>query len=171
MRHLIDTAVGQVGRLISDLRPSLCDLEGLWIALETQVRDFSRCGDVSCRWSIDITPGLKAPHGPLAKAVCGIFHELLDNVVRHACASEVEIRISATPSDITLVVKDNGRGAPPSVFDSRDANGVIAMRERVGQFGGWLHIDSHLGSGTTVILTMPLYQETNVPPQLNPSAA
>ena len=161
MRHLIDIAIGQAGRPVSDLRPTLCDLQGLWVALETQVREFSTRGGIHCHWAIDITPGTKAPEGPLATAVFRIFQELLDNVVRHACASEVEVRISATPSDITLLVKDNGRGAPPSVFDGRDANGVMGMRLKAGQFGGWLHIDSQLGTGTTVILSMPLYQARN----------
>ena len=38
----------------------------------------------------------------------------------------------------------------------------MGMRERAGHFGGWLHIDSQMGSGTTVILTMPLYQQGQV---------
>ncbi len=158
MRRLIDTPMDQAGRIAQDLRPSILDLQGLWVALEILARDFALSSQMACQWSVDIVPGLKAPEGPLANAVFRIFQELLDNAARHARASEVEIRISATPSDITLVVKDNGRGAPPSVFDSRDAYGVMAMRERAGQFGGWLHIDSQLGTGTTVILTMPLYQ-------------
>jgi len=79
-------------------------------------------------------------------------------VARHAQASEVHIRISAHASDITVVVKDNGKGAPPSAFDNSDAYGVMGMRERAGHFGGWLHIDSQMGLGTQVILTMPMYQ-------------
>ena len=61
------------------------------------------------------------------------------------------------------MVKDNGRGAPPSAFDSTDAYGVMGMRERAGHFKGWLHIDSQLGQGTTVILTMPPYREPREP--------
>jgi signal transduction histidine kinase len=94
----------------------------------------------------------------MAEAVCSIFDQLLDNIVRHAHPTEVALRVSAHASDLTLVVKDNGRGAPPSAFDRFDAYGVLDMRQRAAQFGGWLHIDSQLGVGTQVILTLPMYQ-------------
>jgi PAS domain S-box-containing protein len=158
MRGLIDGAVDKVGRIITDLRPSVLDHQGLWAALEWQAQDFIDSSDMKCHWAMDITPGLQAPEGPLATAVFRIFQELLSNVARHAQASEVHIRISAHASDITVVVKDNGKGAPPSAFDNRDAYGVMGMRERAGHFGGWLHIDSQMGLGTQVILTMPMYQ-------------
>jgi PAS domain S-box-containing protein len=159
MRGLIDGAVDNLGRIITDLRPSILDHQGLWATLEWQAQDFADSSDTRCLWSMDIAPGLNAPDGPLATAVFRIFQELLSNVARHARATVVEIRISATASDITLLVKDNGRGAPPSSFESADAYGVMGMRERAGHFGGWLHINSQLDLGTTVILTMPLYQE------------
>lgn len=158
MRRLIDTAVDNVGRIITDLRPSILDHQGLWAALEWQAQEFADSSELRCVWSMDIAPDLSEPDSPLASSVFRIFQELLSNVARHAQATQVEIRISATPSDITLVVKDNGRGAPPSAFDSTDAYGVMGMRERAGHFKGWLHIDSQLGQGTTVILTMPLYR-------------
>lgn len=158
MRGLIDRAVGNVGRLITDLRPSILDHQGLWATLEWQLQDFIDASELACDWAIDIAPGLKAPEGPLATAVFRIFQELLSNVARHAHASQVQVRISATASDLTLRVKDNGRGAPPSAFERPDAWGVMGMRERAGHFGGWLHIDSQPGGGTQVILSMPLYQ-------------
>jgi PAS domain S-box-containing protein len=158
MRGLIDGAVDKVGRIITDLRPSVLDHQGLWAALEWQAQDFIDSSDMKCHWSMNVATGLQAPDGPLATAVFRIFQEMLSNVARHAQASEVHIRISAHASDITVVVKDNGKGAPPSAFDSSDAYGVRGMRERAGHFGGWLHIDSQMGLGTQVILTMPMYQ-------------
>ncbi|RZI82582.1 MAG: PAS domain S-box protein [Rubrivivax sp.] len=158
MRGLIDGAVDKVGRIITDLRPSLLDHQGLWATLEWQAQDFMDSSELSCRWAMDIAPGLSAPEGPLATAVFRIFQEMLSNVARHAQATQVDIRISATPSDLTLRVKDNGRGAPPSAFSSPDAYGVLGMRERAGHFGGWLHIDSQLDRGTQLILSMPLYR-------------
>jgi signal transduction histidine kinase len=59
-------------------------------------------------------------------------------------------------------VQDNGKGAPPSAFESSDAYGVMGMRERAGHFGGWLHIDSQMGLGTKVILTIPMYQSMHL---------
>ena len=158
MRGLIDGAVDNVGRIITDLRPSILDHQGLWPTLEWQAQDFKDSSEMRCHWSMEIAPGLSAPEGPLATAVFRIFQEMLSNVARHAQATEVEIRICAMPSDLTVRVKDNGRGAPPSVFNSPTAYGVMGMRERAGHFGGWLHIDSQLDKGTQLILSMPLYQ-------------
>ena len=156
MRSLVDDAVDNVGRIITDLRPSILDHQGLWPTLEWQVQDFIDSSEMKCHWSMDVPASLQAPNGPLATAIFRIFQEMLSNVARHARASEVHIRIRATPSDITLLVKDNGKGAPPSAFERHDAYGVMGMRERAGHFGGWLQIDSEMGQGTQLILSMPL---------------
>ena len=156
MRGLIDNAVDNVGRIITDLRPSILDHQGLWATLEWQVQDFIDSSELRCQWSIDIDPDLPSPDGPLATAIFRIFQEMLSNVARHAQASEVVIRVRASSGDLTLLVKDNGRGAPPSAFERPDAYGVLGMRERAGHHGGWLQISSEPGQGTQVILSMPL---------------
>jgi len=156
MRGLIDDAVENVGRIITDLRPSILDHQGLWATLAWQVQDFIDNGEWVCHWSIDIAPGLAAPEGDQATAIFRIFQEMLSNVARHAQASEVTIRVRATPGDLTLLVKDDGKGAPPSAFERSDAFGVMGMRERAGHHGGWLQIDSEPGQGTQLILSMPL---------------
>lgn len=156
MRSLVDSAVDNVGRIITDLRPSILDHQGLWATLEWQLQDFIDSSELQCHWSMDVPASLQAPDGPLATAIFRIFQEMLSNVARHARASEVHIRIRATPSDITLLVKDNGKGAPPSAFERHDAYGVMGMHERAGHFGGWLQIDSQPGQGTQLILSMPL---------------
>lgn len=156
MRGLIDNAVDNVGRIITDLRPSILDHQGLWATLEWQVQDFIDSSELACEWSIDIEPDLPAPEGPHATAIFRIFQEMLSNVARHAQATEVTIRVRATQGDLTLLVKDNGKGAPPSAFERADAYGVMGMRERAGHHGGWLQITSEPGQGTQVILSMPL---------------
>ena len=64
--------------------------------------------------------------------------------------------VGSPGADLTLLVKDNGKGAPPSAFERSNAFGVMGMRERAGHHGGWLQIDSEPGQGTQVILSMPL---------------
>lgn len=130
--------------------------EGLWAALRAQVLAFAARGAPSCQWSMDLAPGLPAPQGAFASAICQVLDEMLANVLRHARASDVQVRIRATPADITVLVKDNGRGAPPSAFERADALGVAAMRELCGRYGGWLQIDSQPGQGAQLILSMPL---------------
>jgi signal transduction histidine kinase len=149
--------------------PLPLDQQGLWATLAWQAREFAEHADLRCHWSVELAEGLTAPRGPMASAVSGIFEELLSNVGRHARASEVEIRVSATRSGIALLVKDNGRGAPLSVFDRADSLGIVGMRARAERFGGWLHIDSQPGLGTKVILTVPLYQDVRIDQPTQPN--
>ena len=66
------------------------------------------------------------------------------------------IAIQATANDISVSVRDNGRGGDASAFEAADAYGVMGMRERAGHFGGTLRISSTPGRGTCVRLTMPM---------------
>lgn len=147
---------------LPDLQAHLAQ-QGLWATLARQVQDFSGAGPWVCHGSIDIEPGLPPPEGDRAMAICCIFDEMLGNVARHAQANEVTIRVRGAPGDLTLLVKDNGKGAPPSTFERADALGVMGMRERARDHGGWLQIDSEPGQGTQVILSMPLARTVHQP--------
>lgn len=154
MARLIEGAVENVGRIITDLRPSILDHQGLWAALEWQAQEFAEATELACDWRLDANAA--APTGALAIAVFRIFQEMLSNVARHAAASSVRIRIAARPGRLDVEVADDGHGAPRHIFDNPRAYGVLGMRERAGHFGGDLTIDSAPGRGTTVRLRVAL---------------
>jgi PAS domain S-box-containing protein len=156
MGRLIETAVDNVGRIMTDLRPSILDHQGLWAALDWQAQEFAESSELHCDSRLEIAAGTPAPTGTLAIAVFRIFQEMLSNVARHARASAVCIRILAQDELLSIEVSDDGRGAPAAAFDSPRAYGVLGMRERAGHFGGELAISSRPGSGTTVRLRIPL---------------
>jgi PAS domain S-box-containing protein len=156
MGRLIEGAVENVGRIITDLRPSILDHQGLWAALEWQAQEFADASELACDSAISIAAGTPVPDGPLAIAVFRIFQEMLSNVARHAHADAVSIRIVAVDATLSVEVADNGRGAPASAFDSPKAYGVMGMRERAGHFGGNITISSVPDGGTRVHLLMPL---------------
>jgi PAS domain S-box-containing protein len=156
MSRLIDTAVDNVGRIITDLRPSILDHQGLWAALEWQAQEFIDSSELQCDWRLEVDPATAEPPPPQAMAVFRIFQEMLSNVARHAQASAVRIRIEAAPLQLSIAIHDNGRGAAPAAFESPKAYGVMGMRERAGHFGGTVLVDSAPGQGTCVRLVMPL---------------
>lgn len=156
MSGLIERAVENVGRIITDLRPSILDHQGLWAALEWQAEEFSESTEIPCHWHMHIAPGATTPQGPMAIAVFRIFQEMLSNVARHSQASAVTVRLDATRSHLLLEVCDNGRGASACRLAHPRSYGVLGMRERAGHFGGQVTIDSEAGRGTSVRLTMPL---------------
>lgn len=156
MGRMIETAVDNVGRIMTDLRPSILDHQGLWAALEWQAQEFAESSELRCDSQLVIESGTPAPTGSLAIAVFRIFQEMLSNVARHAQAGAVTIRILACDAILTVEVVDDGCGAPVSAFASHRAYGVLGMRERAGHFGGELTIDSGPGTGTAVRLRVPI---------------
>jgi PAS domain S-box-containing protein len=155
MSQQIESAVINVGRIITALRPSILDHQGLWAALEWQAHDFAQSAELALDWSMDVSEQTVLPES-LAMAVFRIFQEMLSNVGRHARASQIQVRIADSDSVLSLYVRDNGCGAPASAFDAPTAYGVMGMRERARHHGGRLSITSELGQGSLFHLRIPL---------------
>ncbi len=155
MSRLIESAVDNVGRIITDLRPSILDHQGLWAALEWLAHELLPAAELALDWQLDLPDGLQLPEAE-AMAVFRIFQEMLSNVLRHARASQVDIRITAQAGQLCLSVRDDGCGAPPQAFEAPDAYGVMGMRERARHFGGQLQISSQTGLGSLFVLRWPL---------------
>jgi PAS domain S-box-containing protein len=156
MGQLIETAVDNVGRIITDLRPSILDHQGLWAALEWQGQEFAETAEIKCEWYMQIDAATVEPSDAKAMAIFRIFQEMLSNVGRHARANSMRICIDARPEHLTIQVVDDGCGAAPESFDNPKAYGVLGMRERAGHFGGAVDICSAPGAGTRVLLEIPL---------------
>ncbi len=163
MGRMIDRAVDNVGRIITDLRPSILDHQGLWAALEWQALEFIDSTELQRELTVHVTRGVAPPAGVVGErwAICvfRIFQEMLSNVARHAKARTVRIRLLVdSPPDpvLHLEVEDDGIGATPEQLAAPNRYGVMGMRERAGHFGGTVSIRSAPRRGTRVLLTMPL---------------
>ena len=78
--------------------------------------------------------------------------EVLNNVVRHAQASEVQLRNDVTDQKLTIALVDDGRGFVPG--DADDGEGLENLRRRLAENGGACEIVSHPGHGTTVTFSI-----------------
>jgi PAS domain S-box-containing protein len=154
MSRLIENAVVNVGRIITDLRPSILDHQGLWGALEWQAREFVQSAEQELKWCMEVDEQRVLPE-PMAMAVFRIFQEMLSNVGRHARAGTVDVDIVEREGWLHLSV-DDGCGALAQAFESAQAYGIMGMRERARHFGGVIDIDSQPGRGTRMRLSMPL---------------
>jgi len=158
MSRLIESAVDNVGRIITDLRPSILDHQGLWAALEWQAHDFAQSAELALDWAMQGTEGVELPE-PMAMAVFRIFQEMLSNIGRHARASGLDVRIRVQGPALAISVQDNGCGASAQSFEASTAYGVMGMRERARHFGGQLEISSEIGVGSLIRLRMPILKE------------
>jgi signal transduction histidine kinase len=84
---------------------------------------------------------------------------MLSNVGRHACATQIDVRILANADHLSVRVQDNGKGATTQAFEAPTAYGVMGMRERARPFGGHIHIESEPGKGSVFALHMPLHHD------------
>ncbi len=166
MGRLIDTAVDNVGRIITDLRPSILDHQGLWAALEWQAQEFIESSELDATLQLHVNAGVAPPEGGQAIGVFRIFQEMLSNVARHSHARSVRINIAVDgpPEPVLYMdVRDDGVGAAAQALADPHSFGVIGMRERAANLGGRLTIDSAPGQGTRVRLVMPLQEAAAEP--------
>ncbi len=84
--------------------------------------------------------------------------ELLVNVVKHAQASRVLLKIHRDEKGLGISVEDNGQGFNPKVFRASEtkAFGLFSIRERLRHLRGYLRVDAAPGGGTRVTLWAPL---------------
>ncbi|HEX3627171.1 MAG TPA: triple tyrosine motif-containing protein [Verrucomicrobiae bacterium] len=80
-----------------------------------------------------------------------VVKEALNNIVRHARATEVCLRVTISQNQLNIVIQDNGRGFenPP---DNTTCDGLRNMRQRMEEIGGRFELDSRPGAGTRIAL-------------------
>jgi ligand-binding sensor domain-containing protein/signal transduction histidine kinase len=83
------------------------------------------------------------------------FKESVNNVVKHAQATEVHVRLQLNPESFTLEIEDNGRG-PAGAEQKSGRNGLRNMRKRMEDVGGNFSIGPAAGQGTMVRLSAPI---------------
>lgn len=153
--HLDDT-IQAVRRIATELRPGILDSFGLSAALEWQANDFATRSGLAC--SVDITASDPSPdpEQEYSTVFFRIFQETLTNVIRHAQATRVEVRLFEEDDHLVMSVRDNGRGIAPHEIAKAGSNGLVGMRERAKLIHGELTFDGAPGAGTTVTLRAPL---------------
>lgn len=152
---LLDAAVDTVRRVITDLRPSVLDQLGVWTALEWYAEQTEARSGFSCRVSIDASAAELVLEPERSTALFRILQETLNNVARHADASEVEIRVSHDAGSIRMEIEDNGKGIDAGQMPNRKSWGIAGMVERARYFGGDIRI-ADTSHGTLVVLRLPL---------------
>lgn len=93
---------------------------------------------------------LLPPH--VASEVLNIIREALNNVIRHAAATHVDVSLTLAGQSLSATVRDNGRGFSQNGLTIRTGFGLTSMRERAEKLGGRLTIASTPGVGTVVSL-------------------
>ncbi len=150
--RLADSALENVRALILELRPEVLEREGLTAALTKQVQETCARHQLQATCELGEEPDL-----PLEakEALYWIAQEALNNVIRHAKAKHVVVRLHQTADAVVLEVYDDGVGFSPSTPVPGHL-GRQSMQERAARLGGTLDITSRPGEGTCVQATIGL---------------
>lgn len=157
MLQLIDSTIKTVKRISSELRPVMLDDLGLIAAIEWQAGEFQKRTGIVC--DVHFSPGDIILDKAVSTTIFRIFQEALTNVIRHAGATKVTVRLEEKDGQIFLFVKDNGKGITEEQKKNPGSFGLIGIRERVHFFGGEAGINGGPGKGTTLSISIPLVKE------------
>jgi two-component system NarL family sensor kinase len=152
-RELVDLTLGEARAAISGLRPPVLDDLGLAGGLASLARSIGQ---------LDVDVELADVRLPdhIELALYRIAQECLQNVIKHAQASNARLTFTADGERAKLEIIDNGVGFDtfehPLGADEMGGYGLLSMAERAEIVGGRLNIRSRPGSGTIVTATIPL---------------
>jgi signal transduction histidine kinase/CHASE1-domain containing sensor protein len=151
----IDATIRSVRHIINDLRPNVLDL-GLNAAVDWQVADFKNRTGIACFLSDDDTE-LRVDDR-CATAFFRILQESLNNIARHAKATEVHIELRLRENMLSMSIHDNGIGLQPDSRNRQGSFGLVGIEERVTILGGTFSINSFPGGGTLLQVRVPIAQ-------------
>ena len=144
----IDTNVNFLAR---ELRPPELDTLGLAAALGRHVREWADRTGVHA--DVNVTRAMRQVPSDVEVMFYRIAQEALNNVARHAQATQVDVVLEDRGESTVLIIEDNGRGFDPS--QQTGSLGLLGMRERASLVGATLDIESAAGKGTTIFLNYP----------------
>lgn len=154
MARLLDDTMDVVHRISTELRPGVLDELGLEEAVEWQLEEFRKRTGIACRFETGLI-GASIDRA-VSTAVFRVLQELLTNVVRHARANAVRVRLWAENARLALEVEDDGCGIPSGRVFAPRSFGLLGIRERVTNVGGSVAIHGVPGRGTEVSISIPL---------------
>jgi signal transduction histidine kinase len=160
-RGLTVRTLEELHRLIFDLRPSVLDDLGLLSAIRWYAERHLEPRGIAVRCEFSGIGSRLMPE--LETALFRVAQEAITNIAKHSGAETVLIQCLERDDQISIEIEDDGHGFSPESLPPPAARerglGLLGMRERVELFGGTLELDSALGSGTRIAVTVPIVQE------------
>jgi PAS domain S-box-containing protein len=156
---ILERAIAETRTLSHLLHPPLLDEAGFASAASWFVAGFSQRSGIPV--SLDLPPDLQRLPDVIEIALFRVLQESLTNVHRHSRAKSAEISVDVDAEQVTIEIRDHGRGMPPHVIRQIEAEtsklgvGLAGMRERIHELGGRFVVSSD-DRGTTVQASIPL---------------
>jgi signal transduction histidine kinase len=160
------TRIGEIGQqalnemrlLVYELRPVALETEGLIGALRQRLDAVEQRAGVGARLVMEGEAGTVKLPATLEEALFRIAQEALNNALKHAAPTSVEVRLHVDGGDtgqrVQLQVTDDGQGFDPQAVRDKGGMGLVSMHERAEKIGAELTIRSAPGEGTRVMVVV-----------------
>ncbi len=153
-RVLVRNCIAEARRYVWDLRSQALEKNDLPTALNEAARRLT--AETSVQAQVQVSGTFRPLNSSLEDNLLRIGQEAINNAVKHAQPERILINLKFDAKNVQLSIRDDGHG-----FDARTQNtdgrfGLVGMRERAEQIGGSLSIRSENGSGTEVVVTVPI---------------
>ncbi len=155
-RKMARHSLTEARRSVMDLRASVLEGQDLAAALHSGAQLWTAGSGVQVH--VDVSGAQNGLPQEFEQHLLRIAQEAVTNVLKHAGASEIWLKLHTEARKLYLRIVDNGHGFEHhDVFSSLGGHfGLIGMRERAERLGGELHLKSHPGEGTQVEVMVPL---------------
>ncbi len=152
-KALASDVIKEVRTISHDLMPSVLEKSGLKAALEELI------DTVKVMRGMDVTLSYNAPERLPRQVESNLFRivqEAINNIIKHANASNVQVNISTNGKSIMVQVSDNGDGFDKNILSKITGNGLNNIYSRVNALRGSTEITTGKGTGTKIHIEVPL---------------
>lgn len=153
MKKGIDSSISVMRNVATSLRPLALDA-GLVSAVDWLLESLQQRTGIQCSLTVEgVDTGLGAG---LTTTAFRVVQESVTNVIRHAEATRLSIRLTINKRELFLGIADNGIGFDAVSVSACSHFGLMGIRERVLIYGGTTTIDTEPGRGTTLSVIIPI---------------
>lgn len=146
LHRLTSGALGEMRSLVSEMRSPSAACSDLVALLNGMVEKLTSRTNIDVQLDVDL--GVTLPDD-IQMTLYRITQESLNNIVKHASATQVWVRLYVDDNTLSLCIEDNGQGFDPSAIPE-DHFGIAIMRERAGAIGSTFQVESAPGKGTCI---------------------
>jgi two-component system NarL family sensor kinase len=153
--RMTQEALAEARAAVENLDPSATRHDPLWKSLPDLCGEFASLYGIAVR--CEVHPAAVRPPDSIEGGIYRVVREGLNNVVKHAGATKVTVRLRTRPNRLSLLIEDDGRGfARARAVASVHGYGLHSMRRRTQMMGGRFRLKTAPGQGTRVEVSVPL---------------
>lgn len=153
---LLDESVKEVRAVSHSMVPNALIKSGLVMAVREFVNKISSSGNLKV--NLEIIGMSERLESTVENILFRVLQEVVNNIIKHAHASEVGIQFIKHDSDLTILIEDNGLGfdVEKKLNDPDGGIGLKNIQSRIDFLNGQVHFDSYPGKGTTITIEIPI---------------